>query len=152
MGIALLRLTCTWTVSVKTSHFHQTGFQSVHSWVGIVAYLAEEWVLCVILWNVLVLMSKCLEFMGAGNMGQKLQPGRKQCNHQKHYSSANSEAHKQVLDSFFFVWFGRPFNPLCKSLNLCFEKGVLCAQILNHSEKNSWHLYIANLWGKNSHF
>lgn len=48
----------------------------------------------------------------------------------------------------FFVWFGRQFNPLCKSLNLCFEKGVLCAQILNHSEKNSWHLYIANLWEK----
>lgn len=42
VGIALWRLTCTWTVSVKTSHFHQTAFQSAHSWMGIMAYLAEE--------------------------------------------------------------------------------------------------------------
>lgn len=81
-------------------------------------------------------------------MEQKLQPGRKQCNGLEHYySSANSAALKQVLHSFF-VSFGRQFNPLCKSLNLCFAKGVLCAQILNHSKKNSWHLYIANLWEK----
>lgn len=154
-GIILLRLTCTWTLSLL--NFHQTAFQSVHSWMWIVAYLEEEWVFYVILWNVFVLTSKCLEFMGVGSwrnsdMGQKLQPGRKQCNDQKHYSSANSAAHKRVLDLLFFVWFGRQFNPLRKSLNLCFEKGVLCAQILNHFEKNSWHLYIANLWGKNSHF
>lgn len=70
-------------------------------------YLEEEWVFYVILWNVFVLTSKCLEFMGVGSwrnsdMGQKLQPGRKQCNDQKHYSSANSAAHKQILDLLFF--------------------------------------------------
>lgn len=48
-GITLLRLTCTWTVPVKAYHFHQTAFQSVHSWMWTVAYLEEECVLYVIL-------------------------------------------------------------------------------------------------------